>query len=328
MNESEFKKRWNSEKKIYEAWGNYVASLITQELRRQEIDISTFIKMSATPRLKDDMSLIDKAFYRPGKNYTDPYNQIEDKVGVRFVVLLLEDIKIICDIIESSDAWEFDACKHFNEDKEREPLLFTYQSVHYILRPKVEIQNNDIAIPTSIPCELQIRTLLQHAHAELTHDAIYKAKKAVKPAVHRTVAKSMALIETTDDFFSEVTQELNRGPLDEYSIIDGLDNIYQSSTGLTPHNLKSSLAIWDAFEFIVDSQLIDNIKQFVRENNYISSLIQHKIAKNTLYQQSIVLFIFWLIMNKKQQLIENWPIERKILTSLATDLGVSIWDGD
>lgn len=328
MNESEFKELWNSEKPVYEAWGKHVVDSITQELSLQGIELNTFLKIPAKYRLKDDNSLIDKAFYRPGKGYADPYAQIEDKVGVRFVVLLLDDIKKVCEIVENSEIWVFDACKHFDEDKERDPLLFTYQSVHYILRPKNELYIDGVIIADSTPCELQIRTLLQHAHAELTHDAVYKAKKTVRPAVHRTVAKSMALIETTDGFFSEVTQGLNSGPLEDHSILNRLDGVYYSITGIKPYNQKSSLVIWDEFEFLIDGDLINNIQRFISNNNHIAEMIKTKYNDNSFYQQSIVLFIYWLLKRKKKKLLSNWPLEKKILSPFANDLFVSIWDGD
>ena len=62
-------------------------------------NLDSFLKLPAKHRLKDDKSLIDKAFYRADKQYRDPYREIEDKVGARFVVLLIEDIKDICKIL-------------------------------------------------------------------------------------------------------------------------------------------------------------------------------------------------------------------------------------
>ena len=167
MNESDLRVKWESEKPVYAAWGEYVINQITKELKLRDHNINEFLKVPATYRLKDDDSLIDKAFYRPNKKYSDPYNEIEDKVGARFIVLLIDDIQVICDIVQKSDKWNFDACKHFYKDKEKDPLLFTYQSVHYILRSKIDITVNSLIIPTSTSCEVQIRTLLQHAHAEL-----------------------------------------------------------------------------------------------------------------------------------------------------------------
>lgn len=324
MNEIEFKEKWESEKPLYRAWGERVVFEITEELKRRGKSIDEFLKVPAKYRLKDDSSLIDKAFYRPSKSYSDPYNLIEDKVGARFIVLLLGDIKEICEVIETRHDWKFDPCKHFDEDKEKNPLLFTYQSVHYIVRPKEAILVNGIAIPDSIPCEVQIRTLLQHAHAELTHDAIYKAKRTVQPKVHRTVAKSMALIETTDDFFTDVTRLLNFGPLDEHKILERLDGIYFSFTGIKSHNQKSSIAIWDEFEQFVDENLIGEIQAMLRDYPFLADTIVKQYGQNVIYQQSTVLFVYWMLKKKKRRLLSDWPFPQGVLEPLASDVGVNL----
>lgn len=327
MNEAEFREKWNTQKPLHEAWGNFVVKKITDEISLKGKNINFFLKIPASYRTKDDTSLIDKAFYRKDKSYADPYSQIEDKVGARFVVLFLEDIDLICDIIQAQPEWSFDPCKHFNDDREKSPLLFTYQSVHYILRPAKIINLEGLEVDDSIACEVQIRTLLQHAHAELTHDAIYKTQRAIQPKVHRTVAKSMALIETTDEFFKEVNSLLDYGPLEEHKIIPQLDKLYFELTGITPHNQKSSIFIWDAFEKQINDSLIESIREFLKEIPDISNAIKSKYTNTPIYQQSIVIFIYWMIRSKKSRLLTDWPLARNLLTPLANDLGVSLSDG-
>jgi ppGpp synthetase/RelA/SpoT-type nucleotidyltranferase len=326
MIEAEFQQQWNEDKAVYDAWGKLVVSTILDGITKADKSLDSFIKIPVKHRIKDDQSLIDKAFYRPDKTYTDPYNDIEDKVGVRFVVLLIEDIKLISNIISQSDIWSFDACKHFDKDKEREPLLFTYQSVHFVLRPKETIIIDGLSILANTPCEVQIRTLLQHAHAELTHDAIYKAKRTVEPKVHRTVAKSMALIETTDDFFTEVTQQLNQGPIEEFGIQSKLDALYFSYTGIKAHTQKSLLTILDEFEELIDETLIDSIETYINRNPAIAEIIKSKYSDGALYKQSTVLLLYWMLKRKKSKLLERWPFDRNLLIPLANDIGVSTRD--
>lgn len=326
MNETEFKEKWKLEKPIYEAWGEYVMDTITQALKDKGKNLDIFLKVPAKYRLKDDNSLIDKAFYRPDKNYTDPYNQVEDKVGVRFIVLLVTDIDEIYNIIKSRQEWDYETCKHFEEDKEKEPLLFTYQSIHCILRPLEGIVYKEILIPKEIPCEVQIRTLLQHAHAELTHDAIYKSKKAIQPKVHRTVAKSMALIETTDDFFKSVTELLNYGPLEQYRILERLNSLYFCNTNIKSHTQKSSVIIWDVFEQFINENLITEVEEMLRKNDYLYEIIQKKYSECSLYQQSTVLFVYWMLKLHKRRLIKDWPLSTKIIDLLANDLGINTSD--
>lgn len=326
MTEDELKERWSMEGPVYESWGEVILNEVTGKIVDAEKDPDVFFKVPPKVRLKTEVSLVDKAFYR-NKNYDDPYEKIEDKVGVRFVVLLLDDIQLITNIIEGSETWNFDACKHFDDDKLKQPLLFTYQSVHYILRPKKVIVNKCLQIPQNTTCEVQIRTLLQHAHAELTHDSIYKAQKEVKPSVHRTVAKSMALIETTDEFFSAATKQLNDGPIQEHQIVDRLNGTYQSATKIVPHVQKSTLIILSEFEDLISEETIVEIQNLLADSsNYaiLAQVIQDRYLEHAIYQQSVVLFVYWMLLSRKRQLLANWPLARGALELLASDAGVSL----
>ncbi|ENZ1200875.1 GTP pyrophosphokinase [Acinetobacter baumannii] len=323
MNENTFLEKWNSEEPIYKAWGDFIVSQILDSLNERGIDPNIFLKISPKVRIKDQKSLIDKAYYR-NKPYTNPYDEIEDKVGIRFVVLLTEDVASICEIIKSNDLWTTFIARDFEEEKSKDPLLFSYQSMHFILRPRHEIKFNHITIPTHIPCEVQIRTLLQHAHAELTHDAVYKTTNKIKPTVLRTVAKCMALIETTDSFFVEATRDLNSGPITEFKIIERLDSLYLSKIGLHSHNQKSSLIVFDAFEKFISEELIENIELLLNQHPYLINRIKARYSTISFYQQSYVLFVYWLLENKKYVTCNEWPLERKILEYLATDIGIGL----
>lgn len=326
MNESELISKWESEKPIYSAWGKYVVEYIKDTLAKKGNKIEEFLKIPPHYRLKDNSSFVDKAFYRPEKEYTDPFSEIEDKVGARFVVLLIDDINEIHNIIKENESWHYTICRHFVKEREKDPLLFTYQSVHCVLWPKNDLEYEGVRIPVGTPCEVQIRTLLQHAHAELTHDSIYKNKKKILPKVHRTVAKSMALIETTDDFFTEVTDLLNYGPLEKYHILENLDAVYYKYVGRKSRNQKSSVMVWDAFEQFIDANTVDNIEKTLVKNEACVETIKKRYNENVLYQQTVILFIFWMLLKKRISLLRDWPLSQKILEIIATDLGISILD--
>lgn len=329
MNEQEFLLRWKEEQPMYDAWGAFVVSEICSALIEKGYDLSSFLKQPVKHRIKDECSLIDKAFFRD-KGYENSYDDIEDKVGCRFVVLLVEHINEITNIISQyNDKWNSVECRHFSSEREREPLLFTYQSVHYVVRARETIKYNGTTIKSGTPCEIQIRTLLQHAYAELTHDAIYKAKTIVQPSVHRTVAKSMALIETTDDFFSTVNESLHSGSVENLSFQQHLDDLYNTYIGLncTPAQ-KSSVVILDAFEELIDENTIDTLKTFINSSNYkcIAELVRQGRGNSPFYSQSIVLFLYWLIKRKKTVLRNGWPLDWKTIRILASEIGVSLED--
>jgi putative GTP pyrophosphokinase len=98
--------KWRSERDTYEAWGNHLLERMRADLALQitPISVSYFLKTNEKPRLKGEHKFIEKAFYR-NKNYSDPYNDITDKVGVRFVVLLGSDVKTVVRVLESIQGW-------------------------------------------------------------------------------------------------------------------------------------------------------------------------------------------------------------------------------
>lgn len=227
MNESDLVNRWEEERTMYEAWACFISNEIQSRLQGEYPDfkLSEFFKIPPTPRSKETSSLIDKAFYRK-KSYTNPYYDITDKVGIRFVVLLTSDIKKVEQIVTSSVNWNYSKDRDYENERKIRPLEFTYQSVHYVLKPVRVISHNNIYIDNNVSCEVQIRTLLQHAHSELTHDSVYKPKKEASSEVQRTVARSMALIETTDDFFEQATRYLQEETKRERHTLFILEKLY------------------------------------------------------------------------------------------------------
>lgn len=138
----------------------------------------------------------------------------------------------------------------------------------------------------------------------------------------------MALIETTDDFFTKVTEYLSYGRLEEYGIIERLDGIYLSLTEISPHSQKSSIVIWDEFEGLLDENLVGNIQNMLVDPKYgfLSDVIKKRYAENAFYHQSVILFIYWMLINRKQRLLRDWPFQQNLLQPFAVDLGISTWD--
>ena len=99
MTESDFRERYLLDEPFLKAWGAYVTDYVVSGVSSHfgdERKVATFLKTSTVPRVKSLSSLISKAFYR-GYEWNDPYTEITDKVGSRFVVLLLKDIDVLRD---------------------------------------------------------------------------------------------------------------------------------------------------------------------------------------------------------------------------------------
>ena len=300
VSEQEILERWMHDKPLYEAWARFIG----QEIERRLIPVISpsalnyFLKVPMVPRLKGDASLIDKALHR-NKSYTNPYSDITDKVGMRYVVLLTTHISFICSIIENDDfkeIWSWSKDKDYEAEREAKPLEFSYQSVHYVVKSKIGNTIGGIEIPEGLACEVQIRTLLQHAHSELTHDTLYKPKTVAKSSTKRTVAKSMALIEATDEFFAQAMTDLAAASDPQSKILDELSAIYFDGTGIVPGRERSNQIVIDAFMDVLPVDLIQKLVGLLARKKYIFDKIKLQAdRRHFLGSQPYFLHIFWRI---------------------------------
>src|SRR5436190_1144205 len=120
--ESDFLSRWREDEPIYAAWGRFVAKTLSDMIRDRVAPtrLEMFLRIPVIPRVKESDSLLQKAFYR-GKEYQNPYDDIEDKVGLRFVVLLTEDIRTIEAAIISAAEWDAALARDFEQESDARP---------------------------------------------------------------------------------------------------------------------------------------------------------------------------------------------------------------
>lgn len=324
MTEEEFKIRYLSEIAIFNAYGGFVCQKITEGIIHKlgnENKLKSFIKIPVLPRVKEIDSIISKAFFR-NKNYSDPYQEITDKVGVRLVVLLVKDIELIKEVVESCNLWVFSKDRDFEEERKRNPLIFDYQSVHYIVRNKEPIDFEEQQIPINTPCEVQIRTILQHAYSELTHDTVYKPQSITSPEVIRSVARSMALIETTDKIFEEVNMILINANSNLNKFLESITELYKCI--IKPdYEPKMNHFILDAYRDILNEVNISDLESFLNSSIYLNDIIKRNFGISLIYRQPIILFIYFLITKKKNICKKYWPLTDSELRPLFTDLGIA-----
>lgn len=134
----------------------------------------------------------------------------------------------------------------------------------------------------------------------------------------------MALIETTDDFFCSVAKALNNSPDAYTGAQKTLDQLYMTLIKEKPNNQKSAILILDTFKKVLDDDIIRNLYKFVEDMPELESLIRDGKTKSSFYEQSIIIFVYWLIKRRKNILQKEWPLEWKIIQKMASDIGVSL----
>jgi len=325
-NEEEFLLKFRADTPALNAMGDFVRGKILLGIAEEKESIEKFLKIPPKPRLKHETSLIGKAFHR-GKNYADPYNDITDKVGLRFVVLTLDDIKLICKLIESTKEWKWSRDRDFESEREENPHFFDYQSMHYVVFLKKKITHNGVEISKKIGCEIQIRTLMQHAYCELSHGVLYKPKKQISKGTTRSLTRSVALIEAVDDYFAQAEKEI----LQELSPIDeNISFLSRLFSELISENIKydekTNIFLLSHFSGFLNGLDYQTLKDFFFKKQHIVNAIKEKSQIKHLYKQPIVLLFYYLIGNKinLSEFRNIWPLDEDMIRPIFTDFGDSI----
>jgi putative GTP pyrophosphokinase len=323
--ESDFLNKWHREEPIYAAWGRFVAATLSEIIagRVAPTKLELFLKLPVIPRVKEDESLLQKAFYR-GKNYENPYEDIEDKVGLRFVVLLTEDIRTIEDALNNTSDWTATVARDFEEERDARPYEFNYQSLHYIVRSKLPFEFEGALVPADLPCEVQIRTILQHAYSELTHDTIYKPNIRATPAIKRSAAKSMALIEATSDYFSAVSNVIQQLLADTKKLTAFLSSRYAEIVGVGPSESPLNSLLVDHYGAQVSTNFEADFETWWATKKFLAQIIFQRRVDVAIYRTPSILLLYFCVSSAPARAKEGSPLTEKELEPVYSDLGLGL----
>ncbi|OLV20005.1 GTP pyrophosphokinase [Deinococcus marmoris] len=151
-----------------------------------------------TGRLKRPESLADKLRRKPGRYRT--LEDVTDLVAVRVITYFESDVAAVSRLLEAHHEinWEHSVDKSMMHDPDR----FGYMGVHYVVRvPHLVKQFVPHVTEPPQHYEVQIRSILQHAWAEIEHDLGYKSREAVPREVQRRFYRLAGLLEMADEEF-------------------------------------------------------------------------------------------------------------------------------
>jgi len=290
----------------------------------EPVSTSYFLKLPVKARLKDDEKLVEKAFYR-NKSYRDPFAEITDKVGTRFVVLLYSEIRMVEAALTAIPGWTCSKDRDYEAEQKENPLEFSYAAVHYVVRPDADLEVGGTVVPAGTPCEVQIKTLLQHAWSELTHDTIYKSQIEATHSMHRSAAKAMALLEATNDYFEKVAVEVGEALAAVRQVTSDLSAVYKDAIGIDPKPTVLEGMLLDAYEQKPDVDVIAEVRSLLREKAFLAESIRGHVAQgNPIFSQPAVLLAYLVASQSARRAQSHWPLTPSEIEPLLNDLGESI----
>jgi putative GTP pyrophosphokinase len=215
--------------------------------------------LSINSRIKDKTSFIEKI---ERKNYENPFDEIEDICGIRIICYYQTDVSKIAEIISS----EFTVVE--NQDKEE--LLnddqFGYRSNHSIVR----IKKGWLNAPNyrgleNLKAEIQVRTILMHAWAEIEHKLSYKSESQIPKQFRRKLFIMSAKLEEADEQFENIKN----------AVIDYKESVKQITQNNEDNAIKNIDLNLDSLQIFLDlnfpnrtrdnestAQLVDEFKKF------------------------------------------------------------------
>ena len=145
-------------------------------------------------RVKAEDSLAGKLELKGTKYQT--LADITDIIGMRVITFYIDDVDKVASAVER--LFEVDWANSVDKRKIHEIDSFGYLSLHYIC---------------SMPdfpyrFEIQMRTVLQHAWANMNHDTGYKSGVEVPREYLRNLSRLAGMLELVDEQFSSIRAEL------------------------------------------------------------------------------------------------------------------------
>lgn len=182
--------------------------------------------MEVNYRIKESDSFYEKICRKEKEKsivINNPFEEIKDICGVRIICYYITDLKEI-DTIIGENFKVIEREYKANNLKENE---FGYLSNHYVVKLKEEwLKLPIIKGLEDYTAEIQVRTILMHAWADISHKLNYKQANTDKPLA-RKLNQLSALFEIADSHFialksasqEKYTKEMKKSKIpDEYNI--------------------------------------------------------------------------------------------------------------
>ena len=196
--------QYEKKRQVYEDFAFTVRDILSDAAETRSLKINviqcrakereSFARKAATPDEQNP----------GGPKYKNPLSDITDLAGVRVITFFPSTVKQVCDLIQE----ELDVIErvdHTASAMQAERL--GYQSIHYVVklaanrRRLAEYRKFD-----GLVAEIQVRTILQHAWAEIEHDIRYKSKLTIPQAISRRFMTLAGLLEIADREFEAIQE--------------------------------------------------------------------------------------------------------------------------
>ena len=180
---------------VYTSLLEKIEEFINSEARSRNIFASV------NHRVKDFSSWYAKLLRESSKRRNPA---ITDVMGIRIICPFLEDVGIVSSLLEEL----FEVHEIDNKGSDYPYHQFGYESVHFLIRVPHELIESPLLpddVQQPLVCEVQVRTILQEAWAEVEHELVYKSDfSPLDEPLKRKLAALNANLSLSDIMFQEI----------------------------------------------------------------------------------------------------------------------------
>ncbi|MEQ8392469.1 MAG: hypothetical protein RIB30_15895 [Thalassospira sp.] len=216
--------------------------------------------LSVAGRTKSNTSISEKI---KRKSYSNPLVQMTDITGIRIIVYLESHIPKVCQIIR--ETFDIDEKNSIDRDRVLGSDRIGYRSVHFVC--SLGGRRKDLpeyARIHDLKFEIQVRTVFQHAWAELAHERAYKFSGKLPPHLERQLNLYSGMLESVDKGFDTVASEVDQYSYDlSIESTDRFDD--RSIDSIVISKFMSRLIEENELEIDnvdVDSRMVEELKLF------------------------------------------------------------------
>lgn len=190
------------EQPFYQDLAAAIARLIEECLKKRKIKVHSVQHRAKEASSFEFKASIPSAVDPAKPKYSDPLKEITDLAGIRVIThfpgTLAEIDRLLSD--------EFDIIERSDKSVElMEDEKFGYQSIHYLVRIKRDrTRLAEYERFANAVAEVQVRTILQHAWAEIEHDIQYKSANTIPSSIRRRFMALAGMLEIADREFQAV----------------------------------------------------------------------------------------------------------------------------
>jgi ppGpp synthetase/RelA/SpoT-type nucleotidyltranferase len=189
MTEDEIKSEFERQQETYRALEREALFVLNRALARSNIKFH-----SIPTRVKDIKSFLDKV---KRKESREPFKDVSDIVGLRVICLFLSDIPRVGQLIRDS----FNVVSEDDKIEGVEVDSFGYMSFHFVAEMRGEYKGPRYEDLGGVPFEIQVRTILMDAWANVSHYLDYKTDVDVPKALRRDFYALSGLFYIADSHF-------------------------------------------------------------------------------------------------------------------------------